>query len=103
MDLKEEKGGQVNIFDFKTNKEIEFTSKYNKRLFHPISHLEDCNYNKYALQLSFYAYLSELNAERIGRLALLWINDNDEIITYPVPYMKETIKAIIDHLKNDNV
>ena len=61
-DLVEVIGGEVHITDYKTNKEIKtegftnwegITTKMNS----PVSHLDDCNVNHYALQLSLYMYI----------------------------------------------
>lgn len=87
----------VDIFDFKTNinKGIETSSKYGKFFFNSISHLEDCNYNKYALQLSMYAYfLQQTEGYRIGRLAILFVRDG-YIREYPVPYQQYQIRDMI--------
>lgn len=48
------------IFDMKTDKEIKFNNKYQK-LHSPFENLDDCNYEKYRLQLSLYKYLIESN------------------------------------------
>ncbi len=61
--------GTFNLSDYKTNKSLDFNSfqVYDQRLrkrvpkmmYEPVSHLEDCNGNHYALQLSMYAYILE--------------------------------------------
>ena len=55
-------GDKVNIYDYKTNKEITtngFTDWQGntKMMLGPCSHLEDCHINHYALQLSTYMYM----------------------------------------------
>jgi ATP-dependent exoDNAse (exonuclease V) beta subunit len=61
-DLVEVINGEVHITDYKTNKEIKtegftnwegVTTKMNS----PVAHLDDCNVNHYALQLSLYMYI----------------------------------------------
>ena len=52
----------IDLYDYKTNKEIKlqgFTDKggKSKKLLGPLSHLDECNYNEYALQLSTYMYI----------------------------------------------
>jgi hypothetical protein len=54
--------GLCNIHDYKTNKEIKLQGFVNKqgktkKLLPPLSHLDECNYNEYALQLSVYMYI----------------------------------------------
>ena len=51
--------GLFDINDYKTNKVINFYSQYAKKLLPPMDHLDDCQYNIYALQLSIYAYFYE--------------------------------------------
>jgi hypothetical protein len=54
--------GVVEVHDYKTNKEIkfkgyEFFDGSVKKMKGPLSHLEDCEFNDYALQLSTYMYI----------------------------------------------
>lgn len=53
---------RLDIYDFKTNKEIktrgyEFWDGTRKMMLGPLKHLEDCEINHYALQLSTYVYI----------------------------------------------
>lgn len=61
-DLVEVVNGKVNIIDYKTNKEIKTKSYVNwegisEKMSAPVSNLDDCNFNHYALQLSIYMYI----------------------------------------------
>ena len=61
-DLVEVVNGKVNIIDYKTNKEIKTKSFVNwegisEKMLTPITNLDDCNFNHYALQLSIYMYI----------------------------------------------
>jgi hypothetical protein len=52
----------IDVYDYKTNKEIKqqgFVNKggKSKKMLGPLSHLDECNYNEYALQLSTYMYI----------------------------------------------
>lgn len=54
--------GKIDIYDYKTNKEVklrshEFWDGTRKMLLGPVRHLEDCEFNHYALQLSVYMYI----------------------------------------------
>jgi hypothetical protein len=95
--------GQDSIYDFydyKTNesKGIQFDSigrkadpirHYNRMFLHPLEWLEDCNYNLYSLQLSLYAYLAQITyGIRVGRLAIIFINNDMQVTLYPVAYLK---------------
>lgn len=96
-------------YDYKTNV-IEFDSigidQYTKEVKHnnnffkePLEYLENCNYNKYALQLSIYAFLNEIeNGVKPGKLAIInmpWENIVKEPVIIPVPYMKEEVIKLI--------
>jgi hypothetical protein len=55
-------GDRIDVYDYKTNKEIkmrgyEFLKKKKKMMLGPLRHLEDCEFNHYALQLSVYMYV----------------------------------------------
>lgn len=100
--------GTFNLSDYKTNKSLDFNSfqVYDQRLrkripkmmFEPVSHLEDCNGNHYALQLSMYAYILESYGYKLNEM---WIDhivfeDNEvvDIIKYPIRYLKEEVASI---------
>lgn len=90
----------VDIDDYKTNlsKGIQYHSKYNKYLLGPLSHLQDCNYNRYSIQLSMYAYMyEEMTGLRVRKLSILFIPGQD-LLAYrriPVPYMKKEVEAML--------
>lgn len=61
-DLVEVIKGEVNITDYKTNKEIKTESYVSwdgkrQKMYAPVSHLDDCHLMHYALQLSMYLYI----------------------------------------------
>jgi len=100
------------FYDYKTNesKGIQFDSigrkqdpirHYNRMFLAPLDHLEDCNYNLYALQLSLYAYLAQVTyGIKIGRLAIIFINNEMKINLYPVPYLKlEAIYLLVTKME----
>lgn len=112
---RQRSNGFVDFFDYKTNLEkgIYFDSisrkdgvvkHYNKKLLTPLSHLEDCNYNFYALQLSGYAYMAETTYGLIpGKLFIVYIymtKDGYDYRMIPVPYMKFEIKILFDSFKD---
>ena len=105
----------VDFYDYKTNLEqgIRYDSigwnktpikHYNRYLLSPISHLEDCNYNKYALQLSIYGYLAEITyGIKVGKLMIIFIwlkNGRYEYKFLPVPYMRLEVIAIFNDVLN---
>jgi len=97
------------FYDYKTNeaKGIEFDSinrkkvpvkHYNRYMLPPFDHLEDCNYIHYSLQLSIYAFMSQLTwGCRIGKLAILYIDNDLKLNIYPIPYMKLEAELLLEH------
>jgi hypothetical protein len=99
-DLVEDCGEYVNIYDFKTNKRLLYLSEYNQWLKKPVSHLSDCQYNVYSLQLSIYAYMIQMQTKKkIGRLALFYLNPEKdyEFEIIPIPYLGKEAKAVLDY------
>jgi len=122
--------GKVNIYDYKTNKEIKTTGYTNwegitDKMLDPVNHLDDCNLNHYSLQLSFYMYMILKHNPRLkpGKMIIEHIlfeeagkdaYDNrivkyddfgepvvQEIVQYDVPYLKTEVINIINRLKEN--
>ena len=99
------------FYDYKTNesKGIQFDSvnrkaeplkHYNRMLMAPLDHIEDCNYNIYSLQLSLYAALAEMTyGIRVGRLAIIFINNEMQTTIYPVGYLKLEALKLLEHTR----
>lgn len=106
--ISRSKNSAVDIADYKTNTAgdgINFFSKYSKRLYEPLEHLEDCNFIKYSIQLSLYAYFfEELTGRKVRRLYIhhVPLSDlkNHKII--PVMYIKNDIKALLEKYAGNN-
>lgn len=123
--------GVVNIYDYKTNKEIKTESYVNwegisDKMSTPLNHLDDCNLNHYAIQLSIYMYiiLKHNPKLRAGKLTIEHINFKEagkdaygnrvvlyddfgepvveSIVPYEVPYYKKEVISIINYLKDGN-
>lgn len=96
----------ISLADYKTNqrKGIQYKSDYNKYLLGPLSHLQDCNFVKYSLQLSIYAYMaSSLTGLKIQDLHILYI-PADNYMNYqkiPVSYMKSDVINMLDWYKSN--
>lgn len=97
------------FYDYKTNEQkgIEFDSirrkkdpwqHYNKFFLSPLAHLEDCNYNRYSLQLSLYALMAQRQyGINIGRLALIFIDKELQVHDYPVSYLRFEAEVLLEH------
>lgn len=117
---------RIDLYDYKTNKEIKlkgFTSwdGSSKMMLGPCAHLEDCNFNHYALQLSTYMYMmlkhnhylnpGKMQIEHItfeikgedefGNPVILLDSANEPIVKsvvpYEVPYLKEEVINMIKY------
>jgi ATP-dependent exoDNAse (exonuclease V) beta subunit len=115
-DLVEVVNGKVNIIDYKTNKEIKKESYVNwegqsEKMLSPIDHLDDCNFNHYALQLSIYMYIilkhnPKLQPGNIYLHHILFETESQDEYGYPIvkkdhngdPIVKEVIPMKIPYL-----
>jgi hypothetical protein len=129
-DLVEVVNGRVNIIDYKTNKEIKTESFKNwegmsEKMLPPVEHLDDCNFNHYALQLSIYMYIIlkhnpklqpgkifihhitfETEGEDQYGYPIAKLDENGEpkvleVIPMPVPYLYDEVISVINYLKEN--
>ena len=129
-DLVEVVNSKVNIIDYKTNKEIKTEAFTNwegvsEKMLDPISHLDDCNFNHYALQLSIYMYIILKHNPKLkpGRIFIHHITfeqekedkwgypiaklDHDgnpivkEVSPMSVPYLVDEVISIMHFLQNN--
>jgi hypothetical protein len=65
-----------------------------------LSHLSDCSYNAYAIQLSFYAYMYQLRTgKKLRELKILWWNrETMDFDRVPLPYMKYEVLEILKEI-----
>ena len=121
-------GNVVNVYDYKTNKEIKTKGFKNwegkvSKMNAPLAHVDDCNLMHYALQLSIYMYiiLKHNHILKPGKLEIHHIVFEKEgedkngypiiatdaagdplvkdVVPYEVPYMKKEVNTIIKYLK----
>lgn len=129
-DLVEVIDGKVHITDYKTNKEIKVEGFTNwegitQKMSPPVSHLDDCHVNHYALQLSMYMFIilkhnpklrpgtltihhiifEEAGRDRFDNPIPALDTHGDPIVTdivqYDLPYLKSEAIALI-HWLEDN-
>ena len=129
-DLVEVVNGVVHITDYKTNKEIKVEGFTNwegvsQKMSPPVSHLDDCHLNHYALQLSMYMFIilkhnpkltagtltihhilfEEAGRDRFDNPISALDTNGDPIVTdvvqYDLPYLKKEAIDII-HWLEDN-
>lgn len=99
--LTQDKEGNITIWDWKTNeKPIEIDNKYNKYLLPPLDKVPNNNYYKYALQLSLYRYLLEIQKQKVIGIKLIHLTNNSfKEIT--LPYLKEEVELMLKHYKEN--
>jgi hypothetical protein len=103
----------ADIEDYKTNKKIDRESYHDARtgyrmMLGPLSHIMDCNYYHYALQMSIYQFMLEYFGFKPGNRRLIHIphfnedlNIQPKPVIIPVPYMKREVLDMLTHLKAD--
>lgn len=90
------KTNELVIFDYKTNKKINKTNKYKNKLLSPLDHLDDCEYNKYGLQIWLYKLILERNTPfSIGDSYILWFS-GDEYKKIKIPNFKKEAELILE-------
>jgi len=87
------KAQELQIWDYKTNKEINTYSKYKNRMTNGLEHLHECEYNTYSLQLAVYKKIIEKNTNlKLGNSYICWINESNE--TYKAFKMADMVKEV---------
>ena len=93
--IYEHKGKEFTVGDFKTNKRFRFSSQYKEKMMPPVDHLDYCEFNTYALQLSFYAWLHEKQTGMRCRKCVIFYLKGDRFIPYHVNYLKTDIYKLL--------
>lgn len=129
-DLVEVINDEVYITDYKTNKEIKLEGYTNwegisQKMAPPLSHLDDCHLNHYALQLSLYMFMilkhnprlkfggltihhilfEEVDKDKYGNPITALDSNGDpivkDVVQYDIPYLKQEVISLI-HWLQDN-
>ena len=84
--------GDIIICDWKRSKEIKKGNLYQKGL-KIFSHLDDCNYNHYCIQLNVYRQLLETNYEKkvVGMFLVILHPNYEKYLFIPVPKLQKEI------------
>jgi hypothetical protein len=102
-DIIEDCGEYFNVWDWKTNKKFNYISEFDHWLNAPVSHLSDCQYNVYALQLSIYAYMFQMETKKkVGRLGIFYYSKEEGFKLIPLPYLGLEAKAVLDYWVKNN-
>ena len=89
---------QCCILDFKSNKDLQFKSKYRKKMKVPLHELDDVNGQHYYIQLSIYKYLIEKYTNiKVDELFIVYFNINaDSYEIVEIPYLYEEVRKILE-------
>ena len=101
-DLIYDQGDYFTISDFKTNKKFKYSSDFNDYFKAPISHLQYCEHNVYALQMSLYAKLyEEMTNKKCKKIVVFYLKD-DKWIDIHCNYLKLEVEAILKDYRLNN-
>ena len=90
---------QCCILDFKSNKDLQFKSKYRKKMKVPLHELDDVNGQHYYIQLSIYKFLIEKYTNiKVDELFIVYFNINaDSYEIIEIPYLKNEVEEILEN------
>ena len=93
------KHDEYQIFDWKTNKEINKESMFGNKFVIPINHLDECEFNTYSLQLTTYKRIIERNTNiKIGKLYIVWFNEmNDTYRIFQCDELNDELDLMIKY------
>jgi CRISPR/Cas system-associated exonuclease Cas4 (RecB family) len=91
IDLAIKKGKKIKLLDYKTNENLDFANRFQTML-PPLSHLDDCNFNHYILQLNLYAFILEEDGYEVEEMAIYHSTFNK---VYKVPKRESDIKKLL--------
>ena len=91
------------IDDWKTNAKLNFENKY-QNLKYPLSHIADCNWNHYRIQLSFYIWILIQHGYHYMGSKLTHCVQNPDDLTwkktgYHFDYLENEMNSITNHIK----
>lgn len=86
----------LEIYDWKTNKDIRCWNIWHNRMLPPFNNLEECELNTYSLQLSTYKSLLQKQGVPVGGLNIVWFNEKNK--SYQVFPCKDLSNMVCDLL-----
>jgi hypothetical protein len=73
------RSNELQIWDYKTNKEIKIYSPYKNKMINGLEHLHECEFNTYSLQLALYKKIIQENTNlKLGNSYICWVNENND-------------------------
>lgn len=100
--------GKITIKDYKTSKRIDLESYKHWRTGHemmkpPVSHLMNCNFTTYSLQLNIYMFMIKSHNPKlkVGPMSIDHVKE-DGVDVYEVPNLQKEAKKILEHYANQD-
>lgn len=94
------KTNKIDIVDYKTNKKIEKTNKFGKKMLDEFSDLPDCELAHYSVQLNIYKEILERKIGiKIGQCYIVWFNAKNEKFELMECWdVQDRVKTALDNL-----
>mmetsp|Transcript_47472 Transcript_47472/g.87235 ORF Transcript_47472/g.87235 Transcript_47472/m.87235 type:complete len:390 (+) Transcript_47472:3-1172(+) len=93
--------GHLVIVDWKRSNKIVRSNPFQTMKF-PVTHLDDCNFNHYSLQLNMYRYILESEyGEKVSRMLLVQLHPQfPSYVALEVARLDKELDEIVEHLYN---
>lgn len=88
------------MFDYKTNKEIKMKNPRKEKLLYSLSHLDNCEFTKYSLQLSLYSTIIEkITNFKVPKAFIVWVNGKENYDLIECLDLKKECLLLLDQYK----
>jgi len=86
------------IIDYKTDKKVDKSSRFGNKFLEPISHLDDCELNKYSIQTQISKHILEKNTNiEIAFRKIVWFNtQNPSFVVMDCLDMSKEVELMFD-------
>jgi len=90
--------GKIKVYDWKNSKEIKTDNRYEKGN-PPLSHLPNCNFYHYSLQLNLYKWILERHYDvKVEEMGLIIVHENyPTYLKYDVKDMTKDVGLMLEH------
>lgn len=90
---------KLELFDYKTNKEIKLDNPRGDTLLEPFTHLQSCELVKYSLQLWLYRLIIEKNTSfEVDNCYIVWVAGKDDYQLIPILNLKNEAETILNNV-----
>lgn len=98
MSFVDPETGDIHLYDWKRTPGLKKENRFQKGLF-PISHLQDCNFSHYSLQLNIYKFILEsMYGKKVKGMTLVCLHpDNETFIKEPVGDLQNEVLSLLKY------